>query len=403
VESELKPKFASMASLLAAHVDELAEQAVERVRAGAPEWAEVPELDAALRSGARESILAELVAMQRDGRPPERFPDVDAEGARRNARFGVPLNLAIWLYSVGHEVQWEAWFRAVERDERDPETRRALLEAGSRFFFEYANAISRFATDEYMRERDLLVRGLEQRRVSLVRELLEGADVDPGLLDYELDGRLHTGVVAWGPEAADGVRELAARLDRRLLLVGAAEGLWWAWLGAAGELGEQGMRALRGFEPAEGSRLAIGSEAAGLEGFRATHGEALSAHRAAQATDERLTVFEDVALEDLASRDPDRARSFAARELRGLDGSDTRSRRLRETIEAYFACGQNAAAAAARLGIHEQTVGQRLRVVEERIGRTVASRRAELEIALRVSRYLDAADGSTAVPVLNRQ
>lgn len=76
------------------------------------------------------------------------------------------------------------------------------------------------------------------------------------------------------------------------------------------------------------------------------------------------------------------------RELAGIAGADTRSRRLRETLRAYFSAGQNAALTAKRLGIHEQTVAQRLGAVEERTGRAVASRRAELETALRIEDYL---------------
>ena len=72
-----------------------------------------------------------------------------------------------------------------------------------------------------------------------------------------------------------------------------------------------------------------------------------------------------------------------ARELSGLDADDIRSGRLRQTLREWRP-GQNAAAAAAALGVHEQTVAQRLRTVEERTGRPVAARRAELETALRL-------------------
>ena len=75
---------------------------------------------------------------------------------------------------------------------------------------------------------------------------------------------------------------------------------------------------------------------------------------------------------------------LVARELHGLDGGDHRSERLRQTLRAWFAAGHNATAAAAALGVHEQTVAQRLRTVEERTGHPVAARRAELETALRL-------------------
>jgi hypothetical protein len=55
-----------------------------------------------------------------------------------------------------------------------------------------------------------------------------------------------------------------------------------------------------------------------------------------------------------------------------------------QTLRAYFASAQNASAAAAMLGVHEHTVGYRLRTIEERLGRPVIARRAELETALRL-------------------
>lgn len=137
-------------------------------------------------------------------------------------------------------------------------------------------------------------------------------------------------------------------------------------------------------------KLAFGSEAGGPEGFRLTHRQAATAQRAALRTGATQTHHREVALEALAAADEEQAREFAARELRGLDGEDARSGRLRETLEAYYSCGHNAAAAAAALGVHEQTVAQRLRSVEERTGASVASRRAELEVALRLRRLLGA-------------
>jgi DNA-binding PucR family transcriptional regulator len=99
-------------------------------------------------------------------------------------------------------------------------------------------------------------------------------------------------------------------------------------------------------------------------------------------------LYEDVALEALASADRDAARAFVARELRGLDGTDKRAARLRATLIAYFRSGQNAAAAGAALGVHQQTVGHRLRKIEEQLGAPVTARRAELEVALRLRDFL---------------
>ena len=98
----------------------------------------------------------------------------------------------------------------------------------------------------------------------------------------------------------------------------------------------------------------------------------------------RVDRPDDVALESLVTGDEARSHAFVSRELRGIDGDDPRSRRLRQTLRAYFASAQNSSAAAALLGVHEHTVAYRLRTIEERLGRPVAARRAELETALRL-------------------
>ena len=104
------------------------------------------------------------------------LPEIDAQGARLSARAGVPLSRHLALYRIGHAAQWEAWFELVEADAPPPERRRALLLEGSRFFFAYADWLSGLAGAEYQHERERLLRSHEQRRVHLVRELLDGCD-----------------------------------------------------------------------------------------------------------------------------------------------------------------------------------------------------------------------------------
>jgi DNA-binding PucR family transcriptional regulator len=96
-----------------------------------------------------------------------------------------------------------------------------------------------------------------------------------------------------------------------------------------------------------------------------------------------------VAVEALASENRADARAFVAHELRGIDDDSASSLHIRETIAAYFAAEHNAASAAAALGIHQQTVANRLRAAEDRLGRPVGARRVELETALRLRACLD--------------
>ena len=385
MNAELGSVFDELAATMENRVEDWAARAIARCEEIAPEWLAVPELDRALRVSSRESIFAELTALRHGGQIPEKLPPVDVEGARLCARFTVPLHLATYLYRVGHFVQWEAWFDLVEQKDLAPEARRALLERGSRFFFAYADRMSGLVSEEYARERERMLGGRGPRMMDLVRDVLDGRIVDTAKLGYPVEAQ-HLAVVAWGAHVQETLRDLAESLRRRLLTVAVTHETQWAWLGGHRELSESDREALRRFKPHADTRLAIGTEGAGADGFRRSHRRALMAQRAADALDGATVHYEDVAIEALALNDEDAARDFVARELRGIDGPDTRSARLRETLEAYFASTQNAATTAAVLGVHEQTVAQRLRAVEERIGRSVLSRRAELEVALRMLR-----------------
>lgn len=96
----------------------------------------------------------------------------------------------------------------------------------------------------------------------------------------------------------------------------------------------------RAFSTPAGVRLGLGVEADGVEGFRQSHLQAVKAARAASRTDRSVTRYDEFALEAMAAENETEARSFIARELRGLDGADARSQRLRETLRAYFAAGR---------------------------------------------------------------
>lgn len=138
------------------------------------------------------------------------------------------------------------------------------------------------------------------------------------------------------------------------------------------------------FVPRGPVRLAIGGPAAGLDGFRRAHDEASQAHRVALLGAEPVTFYGDIGLLALAAQDESRARAFCARELGELAGGGERERTLRETLRAYLGTAHHASSAAALLGVHERTVANRIRTIEERLGRSVATRSAELDVALRL-------------------
>jgi hypothetical protein len=367
--------------------EQLAEEMTERIRDGVGEFAgfDGPELWEAVRVSCLANLEAGLESMAGDRSMPEAIPADARELALLTAQLDLPLAALLRSYRIGHAMIWGLWLRAVEGEESDPETRLAALEGASSFLFEYVDRLATFLTDEYTAERDRFMRSREQRRTQLVRDVLDGAEPDPAAAMAELDYDLrleHLALVVTADDPELVVRELGRRLDApHRLVVSLAGDTAWAWLGRtrAFELPER-------IEPFADAGISLGDPGAGIPGFRRSHREARDAHRVALRTpaEPSLVRYDEVALESLIGDDEGRTRAFVARELHGIDGADARSERLRETLRAYFACAQNASAAAAVLGVHEHTVTYRLRTIEERLGRPVTSRRAELETALRL-------------------
>lgn len=387
--------FETLADRLAATLEALTDDTLRRIRTVAPEFPlDIPAIAEVFAVGTRGSLEAELMAFGVGGETPHALSEVDAEGARLSARSGVPLHLHLALYRAGHAALWQAWFDLVESENGLPAAhRRELVAHGSQFFFAYSDQAIRLATQEYHQERERHQRTTEQQRVHQVREILRGAEIGdaPGL-GYDLDG-FHVGVIASGTNARLALRSLAGTLDCQLLVIEIFQQTWWAWLGRGQPIGPALPEA-----PAvvadDGTTLGLGTDQIGIAGFRESHDAAAQAFDIGRKLDRQVTRFEDVALEAIALRDADAARRFLRAELDGIDGTDERSARLRNTLAAYFEHGQNAASTAASLGVHEQTVAKRLRTIEERLNHGVTDRRAELELALRLRRCLRASEAS---------
>jgi hypothetical protein len=384
--SSLGASISTLASRLDSRMDEIMDVIVVRLREEVPDLraAEQPEMWGPWRESTRSNLQAAFAALQGDREPPTSPPPPAVENARLMARSGTDLSVLLRTYRVGHAVVWEFWLDELEALEfQPPSLRRSTLKLGSRFMFRYIDRVTTFVAEAYTDERDLLVRSGEQRRVQLVRELLDGSPVDARALEYEL-GLDHVGVIAWGKEPEASVHALAAQLDRQPFVVSVTGDTVWGWLGGTKAVADPQLRGLGRVEPAGETAVALGEPVRGPEGFRQTHRQARLAHAVALTRPAPVTRYDDVRLEALAIQDEVLAREFVARELRPLTGEDVATTRLRETLRAYFRSSQNASATAALLGIHERTVANRLRRIEERLGRGVNAHRAELETALRL-------------------
>jgi hypothetical protein len=388
VRTRSEPTFDELVDALEARVDATVDVHIRRMRDHYPEQAVGdPVIEQRIREFSIESMLTEY-GWLREGELPPEAPPRDAEGARELARLGIPVDWVLTGFRVGHRCHWEAWMDLVETRVDDAAQRRELLDRGSRFFFDYVDRLTALITEEYERERQRLRRKRGSERVVLVHQFLNGAELDSEALGWPLEHH-HLGLLAWAEGGDRSLRDLAALLGRPLLIVeSGVDQAWFGWASSATPLDAADRRAIESFR-AQWGRIALGLEASGGEGFKLANRTARRAGWVAWYTPDAVTHYRDVALEALAIEDADSARRFTEEELRGFDDDSTRSVRLRETLAAYFAADHNAAAAAARLGVHQQTVANRIRAAEELLGAPVAARRAELELALRLRRCFE--------------
>jgi hypothetical protein len=367
-------------------IDELVETLLPRTRAEVPEFdiGSRPELRDAERASIYGNIRAVLGALAGDRAQPD-APAEAMEEARLTARAGVPLESLLHTYRVGHAVIWERSLDIAEELAPDPRSRHAVLKIGSRWLFSYVDSIAAHITKEYTRERDRIMRSSIERRVQLVRDVLDGASIDAGELGYDLDAE-HLALVVQGSHAEAWIDELAGRLHRRALTIAVSDQVVWAWLGGRRELGREGRRLLAGVSVSENTCAALGEPRWGAEGFRRSHAEALAAHQVGQRLHAPITRYDDVALEAALLTDEGVVRRFVDHELGPLAEDDERAAKLRTTLDAYLRTGQNASAAAALLNVNDRTVAYRIRAIEDLLGRSVAARGAELATALRLRR-----------------
>lgn len=375
--------FDRLAAGLEGAVDSLAASVLARARDRGLSGPREPDLRARLGDFLRASLAAQLRSF-RLGALPERCPEADAEAFAALAAV-TELELLLNGYRLCQMTLWEAWFAHVEDSRLAAAARRRLLGCGSDFFFRYADLLSGYAVEAYRRQAQAPPAGGEDRRLRAIEGLLGGDPLAASGLDLDLE-RHHLGLIAWGEDPAAAARRLAGTLGRPIFALASPEGArsCWAWISGTRPLGAPEQRVLGAFQP-EGAQVALGLEGFGEEGFRASHRQARRAQRFAAAPGPSLTRYEDVVIEALAAENEEDARAFVAHELRGIDDDTPPCRRIRETLAAYFAAECNAACAAAALGIHQQTVANRLRSAEQRLGRdSIGGRRVELELALRL-------------------
>lgn len=334
-----------------------------------------------LRTAISAALAFGLAGIERGEERVGPIPEALLTQARQAADSGVDLDIVMRRCFAGHALLGDFVFRAMEEGVLTPEahTLRKLWRTQAGLL----DQIVAVMAEEYKSELAPRSLGVQERRLRRVKRLLAGQVLDAQELDYDLEA-WHLGAIAAGPGAPVVLRDLAATLDRRLLSVRPTGELLWAWLGGRRSLPSGEFLHVAASKCPPEVSLSLGEPAFGVRGWRHTHRQARAAVPVALKRPPSVVRYIDVALLASALQDDLLASSLLSTYLDPLaierDGGAT----LRVTLCAYFAAGRNVSAASAALQVSRQTVNNRLRTVEARIGQEVEACAAELETALKL-------------------
>jgi len=339
-----------------------------------------PAYVAGLKAALAAAVEYRLAVLELGERRAPAVPEVLLAQARLDARDGVALDTVLRRYFAGNSYFGDFLVEEAERAEVPSASLRGLLREQATLGDRLLAAVSA----EHAREATNRPSSSVERHRELVKSLLAGELVDSSELGYDLEGH-HLALMAKGQRAEELMRDLASRLDRRLLLVRREEEAKWAcWLGGRRELGaEEALRVLREDPPA-GAFVTVGEPAEGLAGWRFSHLQAKAALAIAERRREPVLRYADVAVVASILRDDLVANSLRRLYLEPLAQSRDNGKVARETLRAYFEAERNISSTAAALGVDRRTVRNRLRSIEDLLGRPLRGSMADLEIALRL-------------------
>ncbi len=340
------------------------------------------DLDPEFLEGQRESVAAAvdfgLRAIEIGEERLREVPAVFHAQARLTARSGVSVDTMMRRYFAGYVLLGDYLMREADRCE----LRGAALQCIMRDTAVVFDRLVSTMAEEYQRELQGRYATPEARLAARVRALLSGELMDAAEIDYEFDA-WHLGAIVTGGDP-EVVKELARQLDRRLLQVRSDDDTIWVWFGGRRPVDTEEVDSVLTSVWPEESSLALGESIRGLAGWRLTHRQAQAVLPVARRMGSGYVRYADAALLASVLQDDLLAGSLRERYLAPLacerDGGTT----LRATLRAFFSSNRNVSSAASLLGVNRHTVTNRLRLVEERIGRSLTSSGAEIEAALRL-------------------
>ena len=314
--------------------------------------------------------------------------------ARELVRRGLDA-YALDAYRVGEGVAWRRLMQIAFELTFDPEELREFLDTCSQSISAFIDTTLSAIAAQIDLERDELTRGTHAERRATVALILDGAPIArqraEGRLGYALTG-LHTAAVIW----SDDPKGDLARLDEAAEALGHAAGgarplsvlastaTRWVWVPGAVTVDADAL--LRSVRAVPDVRIAIGSTATGVDGFRRSHFDAITTQQlmARLRSQQQIARFADVQLVALITSDTDRAAEFVTQTLGELESAGAE---LQETVRTFVDEQCNASRAAARLFTHRNTLLRRLARADKLLPLPLAESSVSVAVALDVLRW----------------
>lgn len=327
--------------------------------------------------------------------------NIDAETlaiARYLVRHGLNEAMVVEAYRLAQSVALQSWMQIVFQLTSDAADMRALFEVSERSITQFLGEMSDAVHQAMRIERENLTRGTHAERRETVMLILDGAplkrDYAEARLGYPLE-QSHTAAIIWGDESTANLSDLdqASELllevvrGRRSLSVLASTDTRWVWL--PGEDGPDLSGITDAISELPGVRIALGSTAAGIEGFRRSHLDAVSTQRVMTRTRStpQIASFSDVQLIALLTADPDQVNRFIKHTLGDFEHADPE---LHRTVLTYIHEQCNASQTASSLFTHRNTLMRRLSQAQEQLPRPLEGATVHVALALEALRWREA-------------
>lgn len=323
------------------------------------------------------------------------------------------IRLAVWrsvslaehgrFYRLAQERLLHWLFPQIAKSTDDPGTLATAVELTTSWVLGFVDRALLVADRAYEDERETWSRGASAARAAAIEDILADRERDAQTASTRLRhevARHHIGVVArlvGEPQHGDALSVLSEAIASAARLAGADGSITHP----AGSLAIAGWLSARRPFPAEtipptqeglrawriplGVSIAVGEQAFGLKGFRATHVEAQHASRVSMLVNPEQTSFtryREAALTALCTADDDHAAMFAQRALGPLAENDKDSDRLAVTLAVYLRENLSRTRTADVLQIHPNTVSYRVRQAEELLQRSFERDTLDLQVAL---------------------